>query len=201
MTAAADSAQAGYLAGAAGVPYQQELEDLFHGVLAGITGLPDSLVRPKYQADPPTQPQLDVDWCAFRAYILQTPWNAHREQEDDGSTVVEGEEVVEVLASFWGPNWQEMERRWRDGLQVPQNRDELFAAGIALAGIADPVVVPLLVKERWVKHVDVRATFRRWARRTYAVRTLLSADGTIRADRTPAGEVIGTVDTTILNQP
>jgi hypothetical protein len=199
VSAAADSSHPGYLGGVSGVPYGDALEDFFHGVIAGITGLVGSLVRPKYQDAPPTEPQLDVDWVAFRAYVHATPWSAFREQLSDGATVVEGEEVVEVLLSFWGPNYQETERRWRDGLQVPQNRDELFAAGVALVGFADPVVVPLLVKERWVKHADVRATFRRWASRTYQVRTLASADGTIRGDGTPAGEVLGTVDTTILN--
>lgn len=195
MTQAADSSQVGYLRPTVVPIYDTELEDLFQRVIRGVTGLAGNLVRPKYQDNPPTFPEFDVDWCAFSVYVEPIQWNSYRVQEDDVTHSIQGEEVMRLTCSFWGPNYQALERRWRDGMQVPQNREELDLNGIAFIEFADPVIVPLLLKERWVKHVDIRGTFKRWAVRGYKVLTLLSANGTIHADRTPAGEVIGTFQT------
>lgn len=191
----ADSSQAGYLQGTSQRPYDEVLEDLFQRVIVGITGLPGNLVRPRYQVNPATLPQFDVDWASFNVYVEPTQWNPSKTIVDDLTYLVEGMELLRVTVSFFGPHFQEMERRWRDGIQLSQNRDELTAAGIVFIEFADPVTVTTLLKERWAKRVDVRGTFHRWASREYKVRTILSADGTIHADRTPAGEIIGTFET------
>jgi hypothetical protein len=192
---AADSSQAGYLQGSTLTPYGDALEDLFAHVIQGITGLPGNLVRPKNQVTPATLPAFDVNWASFNVFVEPTLWNAYKTMQNDLSYTVEGTETLRVTATFYGPGYQDLERSWRDGIQLAQNRDELTSWGIAFIEFADPVVLPLLLKERWVKHVDLRGTFQRWAVREYKVHTLLSADGTIVADQTPAGEVIGTFQT------
>lgn len=180
MTQAVDSSTTGYLAGATALPYDKELEDLFQTVIVGITGLQGNLVRPRYQPNPPTWPGFDVDWCAFNVYVRPTLWNAYQTINADGSYNVEGTEVLEATLSFYGPRYQALEREWRDGMQLSQNRDVLTNAGIVFLEFAEPVVVPVLMKEMWVKKVDIRGTFHRWAVRTYNVRTLTEAVGVIR---------------------
>lgn len=184
-----DSSVQGYLAGAPeGTVYGSALEDLFHDAVVGITGLQGDLVRPRYQDDPPTWPQFDVDWCAFNVYVRPSLWNAFKTLRADGSYTIEGTEVLEVTVSFYGPNYQAVERSYRDGMQLGQNRDDLVAAGIGFIEFAEPVVVPVLMKEKWVKKVDIRGTFHRWAVRVYPVRTLLSAEGTIRNQPSSASD-------------
>lgn len=195
MTQAIDSSRVGYLQSTSSSPYGEALEDIFQRCIVGITDLPGNLVRPKNQPHPPTIPAYDVDWASFRVSVLPVQWNAFKTIKNDLEYTVEGTEQIELLVSFFGPHYQDMERQWRDGIQLGQNRDELTAAGIVFEQFADPVVVPLLLKEQWVKHVDIRGTFQRWAVREYKVRNILSADGTINADRTPAGEIIGTFHT------
>lgn len=195
MTIAADSSEQGYLRPVATPIYGEPLEDLFQRVIVGITGLAGELVRPKYQTDPPTWPGFDVDWCAYSVYVEPTLFNAYKALSDDGVYTIQGTETLNVTVSFYGPNYQHTERAWRDGMQLAQNRDELVAVGIQFEQFADPVTVPLLLKERWVKHIDIRGTFHRWASRIFAVRTLQWADGTIYADQTPEGETIGTFHT------
>lgn len=192
---AVDSSEPGYLRSTSSSPYGEALENLFHDALVGITGLAGNLVRPKNQVNVANQPGFDVNWCSFSVYVEPVLSNAYKTLLDDLTYTVEGTETLSVMASFFGPQYQDAERAWRDGIQLSQNRDELLASGIAFLQFADPVTVPLLLKERWVKHVDLRGTFQRWARREYKVRSLLSADGTIYADPTPAGEVIGTFET------
>jgi hypothetical protein len=195
MTIAADSSQQGYLQGSPASLYGDPLEDLFGRVIQGITGLPGNLVRPKYQVNPGTIPEFDVDWASFSVYVEPVLWNAYKTLEDDLTYTVEGTEVLRVLVSFFGPGYQNLERTWRDGIQLGQNRDELANAKIAFIEFADPVITPLLLKERWVKHIDVRGTFHRWARRDYKVRSLVYADGVIHGDKTPESEVLGTFQT------
>lgn len=195
MTQAADSSQAGYLLPTQAPVYGTSLEDLFQRVVAGITGLPGNLVRPRYQLNPPTLPQADITWASLSVFVEPIRWNPYKTLQDDLHYTVEGQETLRVLVSFIGPEGQEYERRLRDGIHLAQNRDELVAAGIEFTEFAEAVNVPTIVKEQWTKRVDIRGTFQRWCVREYAVRSLLSADGTIRADRTPAGEVIGTFHT------
>lgn len=190
-----DSTVPGYLQSTAAVLYGAALEDLFQRVIVGVTGLPGALVRPKFQDEPPNLPDFNVNWAAFSVFVEPVLANAYKTLVDDLVYTVQGTEVLQVMVSFYGPNFQEFERSWRDGIQLGQNRDELTAADIAFIEFADPATVPVLLKQKWVKKVDVRGTFHRWATRTYEVRTLLSANGTINADQTPAGEVIGTIST------
>lgn len=195
MTQAADSSQVGYLRATETSIYGVPLEDLFGDVIRGITGLPANMVRPAYQDDPPTWPQFDVDWCAFKVYVEPVLYNAYKTLQEDLVYTVQGTEVLQVTASFYGPNFQQVERSWRDGIQLAQNRDALAAEGIEFIQFADPVTVPVFMKEKWVKKIDIRGTFHRWSTRIYRVRQLLSADGTIHADQTPEGEIIGTFRT------
>lgn len=176
MAKAVDSSSAGYLRTGAGPPYDKALEDIFQRAIIGVTGLPGNLVRPRNQPTPPTRPGFDVDWASFSVYVEPTMWNPHKVKLPDDSYVVEGTEILRLTVGFNGPNYQEFERTWRDGIQLGQNRDELEEAKIALIEFADPVVVPVLLKEQWVKAVDIRATFHRWAVRTYPVLHFASAD-------------------------
>lgn len=179
---ATDSSQAGYLRPGTSPPYDAALEDIFQGVIVGVTGLPGRLVRPKYQPDPPNHPGFDLDWCAFSVYVEPAMWNSHRTLLEDGSYLVQGQEVLRVTTSFYGPGRQAAERSWREGLQLEQNRDALVAQKIAFIEFAEPVNVPVLLKEQWVKKVDVKGTFHRWAERIYPVRSLNEAAGTINTD-------------------
>lgn len=176
---AADSSQAGYLRPGTSPPYGDELENIFQAVIVGVTGIPGRMVRPKFQKDPPSQPGFDIDWCAFSVYVEPTIWNAYKTLKPDGSYVVEGTEVLLVTCSFYGPHYQAMELTWRNGVQIGQNLDALYAAGMSFQSFNDPVVVPVLLKEQWVKKADVKGTFHRWASRTYPVLSLTGADGTV----------------------
>ena len=180
----ADSTAAGYLRPGTSPPYGNELEDVFQRAIVGITGIPGNMIRPKYQPSPANQPGFDVDWCAFSVYVEPRMWNPHKAVLPDGSYVVEGTEVLAVACSFYGPNYQALETSWRDGVHLGQNLDELVAQKIAFIEFDDPVVVPVLLKQQWVKKADVKATFHRWTSRTYPVLSLVDAPGTINSDGT-----------------
>jgi hypothetical protein len=51
------------------IPYapleDDDLDNAFQGLVVGITGLDQSLVRPRWQSNPPKQPEPTIDWCAI----------------------------------------------------------------------------------------------------------------------------------------
>ena len=62
-----NSATGGYLLPTGTNPYPSTLTFLqfMNTVMAGISGLPSALVRPRWQPNPPVQPDIDTDWLAF----------------------------------------------------------------------------------------------------------------------------------------
>jgi hypothetical protein len=163
-----DSSTAGYLSPSAAPPYDDALADILHDAIAGITGLPDSLVRPRWQPEPPPRPAFDVDWVAFGVSV--EPADTFAWQGTVGPDYeVQRDELVRVLHSFYGPNCESFERRLRDGLALSQNRDGLKANNINLIEVQDPVKLPRLLQEKWVQRVDVTIVYRRRTSRKYAV--------------------------------
>lgn len=161
------------------------LYDFVHDLIAGVTGLDGTLVRPRYQAEPPNIPDADVAWCAFGIMTrdADTFPAVKRDPSGDGSDVLQRQEELSVLASFYdlGSSGQAdfYATLLRDGLAIAQNREVMQGAGWGLGYTGDLTPVPSLLKERWLYRVDLSMRLRRQIDRTYPVLNLESAGGTI----------------------
>ncbi len=173
---ATDSSIAGYLTPVAAPVYGDALDDVLQAVIVGLTGIAGNLVRPRWQPEPPQQPAFTTNWVAFGlvrqvddtfAYVGHDP-------AGNGSDDVQMDELLYVLHSFYGPDCHALCARFRAGLMVEQNRDALTAANIALMEVQDATHLPALLKERWVKRIDVTVVYRRRTSRTYNVLTIES---------------------------
>lgn len=183
-----DSASGGYLLPTDSVVNDDALEDLLQSVVVGITGLPGDLVRPRWQPDPPPLPDVAVNWCAIGSIDFDTEGTASIEHDPDadagmGQDDLTTWETFDVVASFYGPNSQRYAGILRDGLQIGQNREAMWLAGNLVHRSAYKVENrPDLRNDQWVRRYDVRCTFARAVNRTYTVRNLLTASGTIETD-------------------
>lgn len=184
-----NSTVSGYLVpGASPAPLEgTALENFFQEIVVGITGMDPSLVRPRWQPEPPDQPDFNVSWASL-GIINYKPdvfaVEAHN-PTGDGSDYLLRTEELELLVSFYGPSSDSNAAVFRDGLQIEQNRFALTAAGMGLISTGDPRFVPDLVKDRWVRRLDVSWGVRRQVQRNYPILNLLSADGTIYTDTNP----------------
>lgn len=184
-----DSATGGYLAPLANpvAPLEDDLLDDFLGdVVGAIVGFDrNTLVRPRWQPDPPNPPARNVNWVAvgvpnrprrdtFPAVIHDPAANAGQ-----GADVLIRNEEIELLASFYGPNCQGFATLLADGIIIPQNREELATAGIKLVSVGEPTKTPDLLKGKWLSRCDLAVLLRREIRRAYPVLNLLSASGQI----------------------
>lgn len=190
---ATNSSQAGFLASFTVIPMDKQLEDILNPTIAGITGLNgDTQVRPRYQEDPPTQPDRSVDWVAFGVNrVLSENWAAVVENANQTASVIRYQEL-EVLFSWYGPNGSSYAEAFRDGLQIGQNRDLLNQNDIGLIDIGEARKAPALFKEKWLTKYDQTILFRRRTERVYPILTLLGYGITLNTD--PVGETPITIN-------
>lgn len=168
------SATGGYLTPTTSVVNDNALDLIFQAAVVGITGLPGDMVRPRWQATPPVQPERDVNWCAVGVIDVVADANAAF-VDGDTSSQLQRHETMTVLASFYGPQSSGYRQRLRDGLAVKQNQDALKAQGIAFCYADGETIAPALVNNTWRRRHDIRLVFRRNARRSYEILSILSA--------------------------
>jgi hypothetical protein len=153
------------------------LDAVLQALVASVTGLPGSLVRPRWQPGNPKQPEPGTDWCAVG--VVDTvpsagPWLVY----DPVNNVEQywDHEEFSVLASHYGPNAKFYARLLRAGLNVPQNTEVLLPFEMRYIGCGHVRNVPELINLQWVHRQDLALTFRRKFQLVYAVENILVAD-------------------------
>lgn len=179
-----DSSTGGYLAPSSPAPDEDNaLEDIIQSMVAGISGIAGTLVRPRWQQNPPKQPSDGTNWCAIgitRTYGETYAAIVHS-GTGSGEDTLQRHYSIDALASFYGPSGQLYAGVFRDGLLIPQNREAMGAHGLAFVEAREVIAAPELTNTRWIRRFDVPFTLRRQVNRTYPVLNLLSAEGTIQA--------------------
>lgn len=181
-----DSSTGGYLSPAVASPPLEDdaLTAIFQQMIVGITGLPGNMVRPRWQPNPPKQPEPTVNWCAL-GIAVQTlddgPAIVHNGAGNGSDTYIRHEQI-DVLASFYGPNGMQNAQLLSDGLAIPQNLEQLKAQDMNSVDTGQIRAVPDLINEQWVRRYDIELTFRRKITRSYNVLNTLTAQGTVQTN-------------------
>ena len=191
-----DSSKKGFLP-LSPIQGRMSVEDVLHDLFAGITGLAPELVRPRWQPEPPNQPEATnqpeppslpdatVNWCAF-GIMDRTPQNLPEiihHGENGGHDEIIDFEQLDVLVSFYGPNAEDLARATRTGLYVPQNRAILRPNNLAFVKAVAITYVPEVVQYNWLARADLALVFTHRTARTYAVLNLEKSVGFIDTDR------------------
>lgn len=156
-------------------PMDDELEDILQRAFVGITGMDATLVRPRFQPEPANMPDFSQTWASFGVTETESDLLAFLRQVDDGVQELQRDQQFTALASFYGPLAQTQLERFRDGVQVQQNREELGSYGIKLVEVGRPRRLPALVKGQWQDRRDVAVVLRRRYSRLYRVAAIQSA--------------------------
>lgn len=158
--------------------------------IAGVLGsaaLDPTLIRPYDQAEPPVIPDSGTAWMAFSLRADEGDTFSYNVPNRDGSGVTMiRQEGLAVLCSFYdlGTNGQaaSLSSLLRDSVSISDNLETLTLAGFAFVGCDSQVVIPSLLKERWLYRVDLPFRLRRQITRVFGVPNITSADGTIVTD-------------------
>jgi hypothetical protein len=146
------------------------LADFFQGLVVGITGMEASLVRPRWQPEPPDMPV--GDWAAIGIMSRESDTFAYESwvgTDANGMAQLQRHEVLKLQVSFYGPNADDNCGLFKDGLQVSQNREVLQINNMGLVETQDATAVPTIIKEKWVYRVDLNFSIKRQIIRTYPV--------------------------------
>ena len=172
----------------------------FQQIIAGVTGMDGTLIRPYWQTEPPNVPEQGTAWCAFKiarrpsdeyAFVGRLPY-----LPEDGADHLQRHEELNISTTFYdtgstgvtpaGTDTDSLADYFaallRDGLSVPQNREPLFLNGMGLTKLGDCISLAEKLKQRWQYRVDFEFAVNRQIDRTYLVNTLIAADGTIYYD-------------------
>lgn len=157
------------------------LADFFQPIFVGLTGLAGEFVRPRWQPEPPDQPDRDQNWIAFGIVDEAPDTYAAVVHDPDGSgdDELQQHEDVDILVSAYGPNARGMLKLIAGGLQISQNRAPLIAAGMNLKETGRIVSAPTLAKDVWLNRCDMHVIIRRGVFRRYQVRNIESAEAAL----------------------
>lgn len=160
------------------LPDSVALRRFFQGLIAGISGLPGNMVRPRWQRNPPPMPEPTVDWCAF-AIGEQTPDANGHLAPGDASARLTRHESMEVFCSFYGPNAEGRAELLRDGFEISQNREPLLLASIGFVNSTGKKHVPELANQQWYDRYDFSLFFNRETGKVYQILPFTGAIGAI----------------------
>lgn len=185
-----DSTAPGYLRPSVDATQADDaMNDVLQRMVVGITGLPGAMVRPRFQRNPPDMPENEVDWCAIGAMDIEPPEGlpdrVHNPAGDGGAgtTTLSGIEVVNVLASFYGPNAMRYGTTLRDGLTLAQNQDELAVDGsFGLIWFGPLRLASGIQNTDFRARYDIAIRLRHRFERTYGVRNITEISGKIVTD-------------------
>ena len=178
-----DSATGGYLAptSSQALPDGLTLTQFIQSVLVGISGFAGNLVRPKWQQNPPGQPDVDVNWLAFAITNSTQDTNAYVALDGDDAYQFQRQQEIEVQCSMYGPSSLENTDLLRDGFQITQNLEALQIANMAFVNTSNAMHAPELVNERFFDRYEFSIFLRRQTQRVYPILSFASASGTIHA--------------------
>jgi hypothetical protein len=156
--------------------------------IVGISGLPGGMVRPRWQVEQPNIPNSGDAWAAIGITSRPSdtlPFIAH-DPNDEGTSTLQRNEELHMLCSFYDTGISGLADQYaaltRDGIAIPQNCELLRQNGFALGYSGDLQTIPSLLSTKWLYRVDLPLVVRRQIDRVYAVKNILSANGTVYTD-------------------
>lgn len=158
------------------------LTQFIQTVFVGISGLPGPLVRPKWQPEPPKQPDILTNWIAIGIDVVSPDANGYLWANAEDQVYYQRMELLEIGCSIYGPQALEIYGVIRDGFQIPSNLYALRSAFMGFVEVSPARKIPDLINERFINRVQASVFLRREIQRDYPILTLVSASGTIYTD-------------------
>lgn len=161
-----------------------DLDTILGTLIAGVTGLPGDMVRPRWQETQPRVPDVTETWVAVGVTATMpddTPSQIHH-PDGDGYTILRTFYRLDVLASFYGPKGDAYAKLTRDSFYIGQNREAMRSYGLNLIGFDTIRRVPEVIATQTRRRSDLPFRLTQTIERRYEIQNVLQADGTIRAD-------------------
>lgn len=186
-------------------PTSADVDAAIQQLIVGTTGLAGTLVRPRWQPLPPSQPDASVTWAGFGVYAVETddyPYIQHigavvlPGQANPGYSILQRHSTIRTLISFYGPLAEDMSGRFSAAVYIEQNWEPMAAVGCKLYETEEQARMPELVNNQWIDRLDLKLIMRRLTIRYYPVFDLDGAVVDLRNER--FAETVTVTPTTVL---
>lgn len=178
-----DTTQPGYLTPTSTPQaYDEDLERELSRWVKALSGLPDGMVRPRWTPVQAAMPAQNVNWCGFGIIGFTNDDSPAFVQQSEEGAQMWRHEVIECLASFYGPGGQRIATQFSDGVSVNQNNETLNASNLSLYDISRLTPAPELINSQWVRRYDLTVRLRRKVIREYGIKSLAEAPVTFFGD-------------------
>lgn len=178
-----DTTQPGYLTPTSTPQaYDEDLERELSRWVKALSGLPDGMVRPRWTPVQAAMPAQNVNWCGFGIIGFTNDDSPAFVQQSEEGAQMWRHEVIECLASFYGPGGQRIATQFSDGVSVNQNNETLNAINLSLYDISRLTPAPELINSQWVRRYDLTVRLRRKVIREYGIKSLAEAPVTFFGD-------------------
>lgn len=178
-----DTTQPGYLTPTSTLQaYDEDLERELSRWVKALSGLPDGMVRPRWTPVQAAMPAQNVNWCGFGIIGFTNDDSPAFVQQSEEGAQMWRHEVIECLASFYGPGGQRIATQFSDGVSVNQNNETLNAINLSLYDISRLTPAPELINSQWVRRYDLTVRLRRKVIREYGIKSLAEAPVTFFGD-------------------
>lgn len=169
-----DSTTRGYLAPVGEVPkYDEALEREISRWIRGVSGLPATLVFPRWTDPQPPVPENGTTWCGFGITTVPMAFSPASVQVSEETSEQWAWERVTVICCFYGPRGASAAAAFRAGVFVEQNNTELNnRAGLTLTEVGTLYNLPELINNQWVRRYDLTITLTRKTTRTYNINAI-----------------------------
>jgi hypothetical protein len=166
-------------------PTGREVTAALQQAVVALTALPGTLVRPRWQPMPPAQPSADTTWAAIGITHVEAddyPYIVHDSVTQlpgapgPGVDRMQRHATLTVVATFYGPEAEDLAGAFRDGLYVPQNWEPMHLVGMKLLSVHDLARNAELINQQWIDRLDIRLEMRGQIDRAYPVLNLDGAD-------------------------
>jgi hypothetical protein len=162
-------------------PYGPDLDHILHDWLAGITVLDNTLIRPRWQPNPPALPAQNVNWLAFGVDTQTIDVYPQSVQNLTDATQTTTERLA-ISLSFYGPLAQINSAKFRSACYVAQNYESLKTQKIVFTEVSAITRLPELVNTTFYNRCDIQLLLSRQCDITYDIKTLTGASGNIYTD-------------------
>ncbi len=180
-----DSTSSGFLRSTGNPPLNDDqLQDLLQTWFVGLVGIDPSLVRPRWQANPPDRPPAEINWLAFGIADRPGDWDGHVSHvaatttSPAGDLLYANEELV-IECSAYGPGSDAIRSAIWTGTKISQNLDLLRANGMGFIEVGQPRSFGERIKQIIIRRVDFRVRLRRAVGLLYSVQDLDSASASL----------------------
>jgi hypothetical protein len=153
-------------------------------MVSQLSNLPGTLVRPRWQPMPPTQPDAGTTWAAVGIlrteadqfpYIVHDPSTTLPGQSSPGVDRMQRHATISVIVTYYGPLAEDSAAMLRDALYVPQNMEPLTAISAKILEVHDMNRVPEIINQQFIDRVDLRIDLRQQINRVYPIFDIASA--------------------------